>query len=282
VRAEESRPPANGGRGKETKVKRRLSGPSSGMTLMELMVVIAIIGILAALLLPAVSRVRRRARLVECKNNLAEIGMALRIYGDAHSEYFPLWPQWGVPEFTERDGRQYLLDATNVLQWGSADPAGAGVNEKIALGVLFPEFLSDARVFDEPGSGETFPDGVLIDERSNSGQDLTVKGGYYFVNGDFEITTTKGPLGTRWKGYHSSEPVVWCAQHAGVPGERDRFAHRRQEINCLYLDGHVATIQAPDGQPDDFIVRPAVPWDLHDVLRTIKTVTGTYNQEYPP
>lgn len=59
-----------------------------GFTLMELLVVVVILGILAALLFPALASVRSRARAASCKNHLRQIGGALAIYeGDYH--YFP-------------------------------------------------------------------------------------------------------------------------------------------------------------------------------------------------
>ncbi len=69
--------------------ERRSPGVQRGFTLIELLVVIAIIALLAAMLLPALSRAKESARAVQCLNQMRQISLAMKLYADGHNDEFP-------------------------------------------------------------------------------------------------------------------------------------------------------------------------------------------------
>ncbi|HBC86647.1 MAG TPA: hypothetical protein DCZ94_06815 [Lentisphaeria bacterium] len=94
-------------------------------TLIEQLVVIAIIAILAALLLPALQKEKDMAQRVGCLNNLKQVGIALHIYAADYNNCQPV----RLIDDVLNGGSGYSRGVNNTIrEWLFEDYTGTGVN----------------------------------------------------------------------------------------------------------------------------------------------------------
>ncbi len=178
----------------------------TAFTLLELLVVVAIIGILAALLLPALSAAHQKARCAQCNNNLQQIGIAFTMYAQEHADHLPQ-RYYGI----NSNGMSIGYDEVLIPYTGSS-------NAKTNIAQLF--LCPSQRQTDypkQPGYGMNwYYDNIALGLVGQ--QSATIL-----------VAETLGPEGT---GSHRAD------RDSGTPGELDpeRHSHR---ANYLFLDGHV-------------------------------------------
>lgn len=70
------------------------SGNANGFTMIELLVVTAIIGVLVSLLLPTLQQAKEKGKAADCANNLRQVFIAFAMHADDHDDYFPHTYYW--------------------------------------------------------------------------------------------------------------------------------------------------------------------------------------------
>jgi len=198
-----------------------------GFTLVELLVVIAVIGVLIALLLPALQQSRAAARTTACKSNMRQIGLAMHGFANNHQGRFPMTAHAGRESSWVYTLGPYLENVDDIR----ICPADLKGPERVA-NKSTSYVLNDLICVKQP-------DAILsLWKLKATSQTITVFEGSDLRNMDFMNEHVHA--GTWFSPYNI---------HRGLVNdliERDIQLARHQYVasNYLYADGHVETIPA--------------------------------------
>jgi prepilin-type processing-associated H-X9-DG protein len=186
------------------------------------LVVIAIIAILAAMLLPALSRAREEARKAVCKSNLKQLGLGMAIYANDFGDFYPCF---GAPPIM---GGSNQLDAT--ATGGGTSKLGS----RNQLSLLFRNYITDAGLFTCPSAPQDAKDfvGWFVKTPPAGKKDYLDETECSYAYDPFKMVGHRpsvGVAGDRPDGPTGSPRV-----------DRNSPNHQNSGQNVLFVDGHVS------------------------------------------